>query len=162
MKNQTYTIKVNEAPAFELNTSSLDQLDWVPDNTGVFHILKSNKSYKAEVVEVNTDLKIIQLKINGRLYHITIEDEYDRLIKKLGLSTFSSNKVNEVKAPMPGLVLEVVVKIGQEIKKGDGLLILEAMKMEITVAAPKSGTVVEIMVKEGDDVGLGDILVSIA
>ena len=65
-------------------------------------------------------------------------------------------------APMAGNVFKIQVEPGDAVDEGEVMMILEAMKMEITVAAPKSGTVVEIMVKEGDDVGLGDILVSIA
>ena len=65
-------------------------------------------------------------------------------------------------APMAGNVFKIQVEPGDAVEEGEVMMILEAMKMEITVAAPKSGTVVEIMVKEGDDVGLGDILVSIA
>ena len=63
---------------------------------------------------------------------------------------------------MAGNVFKIQVEPGDAVEEGEVMMILEAMKMEITVAAPKSGTVVEIMVKEGDDVGLGDILVSIA
>ncbi|MCL4110025.1 UNVERIFIED_CONTAM: hypothetical protein GTU68_038242 [Idotea baltica] len=65
-------------------------------------------------------------------------------------------------APMAGNVFKVQVEPGDAVDEGDVMIILEAMKMEITVVAPKSGTVVEIMVKEGDDVGLGDILVTLA
>ena len=65
-------------------------------------------------------------------------------------------------APMAGNVFKVQVEPGDAVDEGDIMIILEAMKMEITVVAPKAGTVVDIMVKEGDDVGLGDILVTLA
>jgi len=65
-------------------------------------------------------------------------------------------------APMAGNVFKVEVAPGDAVEEGEVMIILEAMKMEITVVAPKSATVVDIMVKEGDEVGLGDILVTLA
>jgi oxaloacetate decarboxylase alpha subunit len=65
-------------------------------------------------------------------------------------------------APMAGNVFKVQVEPGDHVDEGDVMIILEAMKMEITVVAPKSATVVNVTVKEGDDVALGDILVELA
>lgn len=65
-------------------------------------------------------------------------------------------------APMAGNVFKVLVQPGEMVEEGDIMIILEAMKMEITVVAPKSATVVEVLVKEGDAVSLGDTLVTLA
>ena len=65
-------------------------------------------------------------------------------------------------APMAGNVFKVQVDPGDQVEEGDVMIILEAMKMEITVVSPKTATVVEVAVKEGDDVSLGDILVTLA
>jgi oxaloacetate decarboxylase alpha subunit len=65
-------------------------------------------------------------------------------------------------APMAGNVFKVEVSPGDVVEEGDVMIILEAMKMEITVVAPKTATVVDVAVKEGDDVALGDILVTLA
>ena len=159
MKDQDCTVKLNETAEIEVNTADLDQLDIVNLSDGAYHILKNNKSYKIEVLDTNASSKSIQLKINGRPYNIAIEDHYDRLVKKLGLSAVSSNKVNQVKAPMPGLVLEVAVEIGQAIKKGDGLLILEAMKMENVIKSGGDGVVKEILIEKGTAVDKGQLLI---
>jgi len=64
----------------------------------------------------------------------------------------------EVKAPMPGTVLEIRVQQGQRVQSGQGLLVLESMKMENVVPSPAEGTVVRILVKEGQQVGSGEVL----
>jgi biotin carboxyl carrier protein len=58
----------------------------------------------------------------------------------------------EVKAPMPGKILEVLVKVGDQVKEDDEMVMLEAMKMENPIYAPAGGTVKEILVKAGDSV----------
>ncbi|MBQ3304831.1 MAG: biotin/lipoyl-binding protein, partial [Clostridia bacterium] len=66
-----------------------------------------------------------------------------------------------VKAPMPGTGLDVKVSVGQAVKNGDTLLILEAMKMENEIAAPADGTVASINVSKGTAVNTGDLMISL-
>ncbi len=66
-----------------------------------------------------------------------------------------------VTAPMPGKILRILVKEGEEVKTGQGLITLEAMKMENEIPAPKNGTIKKILVKEGDTVNTGDPLIEI-
>ncbi|AEC52773.1 putative acetyl-CoA carboxylase biotin carboxyl carrier protein subunit [Pyrococcus sp. NA2] len=68
---------------------------------------------------------------------------------------------NIVTAPMPGKILKILVKEGQEVKLGQGLLILEAMKMENEIPAPRNGVVKRILVKEGDSVDTGQPLIEL-
>ncbi len=79
-----------------------------------------------------------------------------------GSAATPSSDAEGFPAPMAGSVFKVKVETGDAVEEGDVMIILEAMKMEITVVAPKAGTVVDIMVSEGDEVGLGDILVTLA
>ncbi len=72
-----------------------------------------------------------------------------------------TGKGEAVNAPMPGTVLEVKVALEQEVKEGDTLLVLEAMKMENEICAPNSGKISEILVNKGDSVNSGDVLVVI-
>ena len=74
----------------------------------------------------------------------------------------NNNKIKEIKAPMPGLVLDILVKEGTEIKKGDPVLILEAMKMENILKSPEDGSIKKIKVRKGKVVEKNDMLVSIA
>ena len=67
----------------------------------------------------------------------------------MGLSLTAGNLINDIKAPMPGLILDVQVKEGDEVEEGDYLLVLEAMKMENTLTAPRGGKVKTVRSKKG-------------
>jgi biotin carboxyl carrier protein len=88
------------------------------------------------------------VKINNNTYNIKISNELDLLIEEMGLSLGSSQMVNDLKAPMPGLILDVNIKAGDEVKEGDYLLVLEAMKMENTLTAPRDGVVKSVSVQK--------------
>ena len=154
-----FKLKVNEQVDFEISAAQVSELDFVKENETTFHIIKNNKSYRAEVVELDFAKKIFSLKINGNPYQIQLEDEFDQLVNQLGLSVVSSQKVADVKAPMPGLVLEVAAEIGQEVKKGDPLLILEAMKMENVIKSIGEGKVKAIHIKQGEALEKGQLMI---
>ena len=84
----------------------------------------------------------------------------DQLIESLGFEVGTSKKVNEIKAPMPGLILEINVKEGQDVKEGDPLLILEAMKMENVITSPREGVVKSLHVKQGETVDKDSLLIA--
>jgi biotin carboxyl carrier protein len=123
-----------------------------------FHVLKDNKSFNAEVVEANYAEKIFKLKINQNIYTVNLKDRTDLLLEKMGMSNVASNKLKELKAPMPGLIFELKVKVGDEIQKGDVLLILVAMKMENAIKAAGNGKVKSIKVKLNDTVDKGQVI----
>ncbi|WP_293306508.1 acetyl-CoA carboxylase biotin carboxyl carrier protein subunit [Pedobacter sp. UBA5917] len=123
------------------------------------HVLYQNKSFNTELIALNRQDKTCKIKVNGNIYHISVEDQFDALLKQLGLDNLTSNKVSEIKAPMPGLVLKVLVEENAEVKKGDNLLILEAMKMENIIKSSTDGIVKKILVKQGDKVEKNQILV---
>jgi biotin carboxyl carrier protein len=126
---------------------------------GYFHILYENKSYRAEVVKADAATKTYTLKINGRLYPVEVKDKFDLLLEKMGMHHAGAGKVNNVKAPMPGLIVDLRIKAGDTVQTGDPLLVLEAMKMENILKAPGEGTVKTIKVKKGDSVEKGQVLV---
>lgn len=158
---ENYQITVNNNKTIELKKSESATLDLILQNDGTYHLLDNNKSYHIQVLEQNQDTKSLQLLINGKSYSVQIEDEYDQLVKKLGLEVTSSQKINDIKAPMPGLVLEVAVEPGQSVSKGDTLLILEAMKMENIIKAPGDGTIGEILIEKGTAVEKGAVLIKL-
>ncbi|WP_439881309.1 acetyl-CoA carboxylase biotin carboxyl carrier protein subunit [Pontibacter sp. MBLB2868] len=133
--------------------------DIQPISTNAFHIIKDNKSYTAELVETDYQAKTFTFKINGIKQTVNVKDRFDLLLDKLGMSDVNTNKVNDVKAPMPGLVLEIKVQPGQEVKKGDPILILEAMKMENILKSPGDGTVKEIKVQARQNVEKNQVLI---
>jgi len=154
----TYNINIGEQ-TFPLQAEDLSTLDMVKTAEGDFHILQDGQAYRAELETANFNDKTMIVKINGNKYEINIEDSYDQLVKKMGLSTAGTQKLTNVKAPMPGLVLDILVKPDQEVAKGDALLILEAMKMENVLKAEGDGVVKSIEVTKGTAVDKGQIII---
>jgi biotin carboxyl carrier protein len=127
--------------------------------SGGFSILMDGKSLVAEVVKTDPDTKTVTLQINQALYEVALQEPIDRLLASMGISEASSRKLNDIKAPMPGMVLKVLVTPGQAIKKGDPVLILEAMKMENVFKAAADAVVKEIKVTERTAVEKGEVLI---
>ena len=89
---------------------------------------------------------------------VTIDD------KTVSIETKTRPKAvhpNEIGAPMAGVVIEVRIKEGTEVKKGDPIAVLSAMKMEMVISAPVSGKVGEVLIKEGDSVDASDLITSV-
>lgn len=155
-ENQTFEIESKNNEII-LNNQSFDW-DLKQISTKDFHILKNNKSYNAEVVEANYEEKTFKIKLNGNIHSILLKDKTDLLLEKMGISGAASNKLNDLKAPMPGLIYDLKVNVGDTVQKGDVLLILVAMKMENAIKATGSGKVKSIKVKINDSVEKGQVI----
>ena len=81
------------------------------------------------------------------------------MLKQLGMESAFGNKIKDIKAPMPGLVLNILVYEGLEVSKGDNILVLEAMKMENIIKSPSNGKISKILVSPGGKVEKNQILV---
>ncbi|MFT4062540.1 MAG: biotin/lipoyl-binding protein [Edaphocola sp.] len=132
----------------------------LPD--GTYSILANGKSYRAAIEQCDRAAKQLKLNVNGNVYEATIEDPIDQLLKKMGLNMANNKKVEAIKAPMPGLVLKILVTEGQAIKKGEPVLILEAMKMENVFKAPADAVVKAIKIVERKAVEKGEVLIELA
>ena len=126
---------------------------------GSFHVIKENKSYTVEVIKADYSEKSFVIGVNGHKYTLQAKDKFDELLKNLGLDNLNSNKVNELKAPMPGLVLDIRVADGQSIQIGDPILVLEAMKMENIIKSPTDGTIKKINIEKGTAVEKNQVLI---
>jgi len=132
--------------------------DLLPESAHSFHILKDNKSYS--VIIESREGNVLTLRINGKKTVVTTKDKMALLLESMGLENTASVKLNEVKAPMPGLVLRILVKEGDEVQKGDSLLVLEAMKMENVIKSPGNGQVGKIRGIIGQPVEKNQVLIS--
>jgi biotin carboxyl carrier protein len=137
------------------------EADLIEIRDGKFHILVNHKSYSAEIVEIIHAEKKVTVKINQTVYHVLVRDKYDELLHELGMDTANTKHAGDVKAPMPGLVLNVMVEPGQMIKKGDAIIVLEAMKMENILKAVSDGEVKKILVRKGDKVEKNQVMVNL-
>ncbi|MDA8963589.1 biotin/lipoyl-binding protein, partial [bacterium] len=120
-----------------------NEVDWncIEVKDGQFHILFEDKSYLADVVNFNPSTKEVSIQINNRQYDVLLKDRYDDLLNQLGLDVAANKKDNEVKAPMPGQVLDILVRAGDSVNEGDGLIVLEAMKMENIIKSTRDGII---------------------
>lgn len=124
-----------------------------------FHLVKDNVSYKLELVHINIPHKTLVVRLNGKLSQVVIQDRFDLLLEKLGMNAASANPIGDIKAPMPGLILEINVKAGDVIKKGDPVLVLEAMKMENVLKSNGDGEIKEVLVEIGNSVEKNQVLI---
>ena len=136
---------------YNLDIEKIDSRTW--------HILKDYKSYYVQWVERSEDGKTFSLKINGQLLELNAKDHYDLLLEQMGMSAANTAKASKLKAPMPGKVLEVMVQPEQTVAKGEGLLILEAMKMENVLKAEEDGIIKSVNVSVGDAVEKNNVLI---
>ncbi|WP_034044783.1 acetyl-CoA carboxylase biotin carboxyl carrier protein subunit [Wocania ichthyoenteri] len=157
--NKIFKTNVNNTFNFEIKEEDILSLDVLPVSESKFHILQHNKSYNSEIVETDFNSKSYQVKVNNNSYNIIISNDLDILIKDMGFTIGSTKHVNFVKAPMPGLILEIHVEINQEVKENDTLLILEAMKMENIITSPRDGVIKSISVNKGDAVEKNQLLI---
>ncbi len=126
---------------------------------GCYHVLHQGKSYNAELLHADYETKTFVLRLNGQRVELQAKDRFDQLLDRMGLSSATAIKVNELKAPMPGLIVDIRVQPGQAVQKGDPLLVLEAMKMENILKAPADGVIGSIRVDLRANVTKGQVLV---
>lgn len=126
--------------------------------------------YEAKVLEYNGT--IAKISVNGNEFMIQIEDdnpvnlpklEQDKAVPIAPAMTAAKDEFNgEVRAPLPGVIYSIPVKEGDKVKKGQAIIVIEAMKMQSEIAAPVDGTIGKIVVKERNPVQEGDLLMHLA
>jgi biotin carboxyl carrier protein len=135
--------------------------DWdiskLPD--GSFHIILEGRNYLAEILHHDETNKIFQIRMNGNTYDIQLTDRFDDLLQRLGMTGGSLTSAKSIKAPMPGMILKVLVKEGTEVEKDEPLVILKAMKMENVIKSPGKAGISRILVKEGQAVEKNEDLI---
>ena len=137
------------------------------DNPSAFEPVPTGK---ASAPKTDAGEEIYTVEVEGKSYTVTVNEGGDvNGIAAVGTSSDSSNSTavpatggEPVAAPLAGDVVKLLVKPGQKVSEGEGLVILEAMKMETSVSAPSDGTVVEVRVQAGDSCTVGDVLVTLA
>ena len=125
-------------------------------------LLKGGKKYKCEILKEDIINQSFIIKINGHISSIQIIKPVEETIEKLGINKNSLQNINVLKAPMPGLILEVLFKVGEKVKKGEPIIILEAMKMENILSSPVDAIIKEIKVKPQQTVEKNNILIKFA
>lgn len=157
--NDTYTVKVGDDFDFKLSKDTISSLDLIKTGADAFHLLKDGGSYHIKILGSDFNNGTYTISVNGREYQTLIQTPLDELIQKMGFATNGSKNIDSISAPMPGLILDILVEEGQEVEEEEQLLILEAMKMENIITSPRNGVIKKIGVSKGDAVDKKQLLI---
>ncbi len=136
----------NKKP-FDVNTAKID--------ANKYHIISENKSYLIHVL-LQTEHKW-EFLVNNKHYVVEAKSPFDEFLTKAGINTEKKEKY--IKASMPGKVVKIEVKVGDSVKIGDSILVLEAMKMENNFKSNYEGKIKKVLVKKNDTVFKNDTLI---
>lgn len=152
-----YKVQIGEH-TYELSTDDIKNLDIV-DSQGAVHTLEGSVSHLAKLKSCDLNSKTVLFTVSGKEIEATIKDGYDQLVDELGFTTESAVVIKDINAPMPGLVLDILVTVGDVVEVGSQLIILEAMKMENVLKSQGEGVIKEIKINKGDAVEKGQLLI---
>ena len=155
---EKYSVTVNDTQ-FDLRADDIADMDLQKMSVSDFHVLRAATAYHVTLEATNFAERSLRLTINGNTYDIKISDRYNQLVDKMGLLSGASQKAKNIKAPMPGLIMDILVHPGDEIEEGTPLLVLAAMKMENQILAQGAGTIKSIEVTVGDTVDKGQLII---
>lgn len=155
-----YKVKSNEFE-FSFTQEQLDAIDLLQKSSAEFNLLKDHGSINAVIIEADQSAKKQTIEIEGEKFDIQIKDELDQMLDRMGLNSVAGKQIHEIRAPMPGLVLEIAVSEGQQVREGDKVLILVAMKMENSIIINTDATIKRIAVSAGEAVEKGQVLVEL-
>lgn len=135
-------------------------MDLLRSGPGRFSVVHKGRSYDVLVLKEDAEANTWRLRIGSHVHTVKLEDERAKLLELLGVDRSARSMMRELKAPMPGLVLKVMVKAGESVRKNDPLLVLEAMKMENVIKSPGDATVKQVHADERSAVEKGQLLMS--
>lgn len=156
---RSFEIDINEAGEILADGERLEvDFQSVADEP-IYSMLLNGESFEANVSSGESAVEVL---LRGQLFLVDIEDERQRRLRETtGVGVAEEGEYN-MAAPMPGLVVAVPVEDGQEVNKGDNLIILESMKMQNELKAPRDGTVSRVRVGPGDSVDQNQVLLTLS
>jgi biotin carboxyl carrier protein len=160
VNNQTFEIEINSDGKLFVNGEHRDvDFKATEGQHGIFSLLIDNKSYEAVVEFRDGNYQVL---ISGDLYEVEVIDERRKRLSEMAGSGLGGGQSGElvVRSPMPGAIVAIPVHEGQEVKKGQTIIVLESMKMENELKAPRDGIVARIHVKQGDGVEQNKALIT--
>jgi len=158
--NKSFAVKANDF-SFEFKPDDLNQLNLIKHSPTEYNLIKNNRSVNARILDSENAAKKLRIEVDGEAFEVEIKDELDQMLDKMGFGAAAVKHIKEIKAPMPGLVLEINVNAGDEVAEGQKLLILEAMKMENSILIPIKAKIKKVVVSAGQAVDKGQVLVEL-
>jgi len=157
--DDSYSVKVGEDFDFKLSKDTISSLDLIKTGEKSYHLLKNGISYHLKILDSDFNRGTYTLSVNGTEFETSIQTPLDDLIQKMGFAVNAGKNIDSISAPMPGLILDILVEEGQEVNEEDQLLILEAMKMENIITSPRSGVIKTVSVSKGEAVDKKQLLI---
>ncbi len=158
--NKSYKVKANEF-VFSIDKNQTAAADIIQKSPTEFNIINNHRSVNATLVDSDVTGKKLTIEVDGESYEVEIKDELDQMLDVMGFGVATTKLIKEVKAPMPGMVLEIVVLDGQDVNEGDKVLILGAMKMENCILVHTNAKIKRVAVSVGQAVEKGQVLVEL-
>lgn len=158
--NKVYKVKANEF-IFSFTKAMVDSADIVQLSPTEFNLIKDHRCVNVKLIEASATAKKLKIEIDGEIIDIELKDELDQVLEKMGFGSVVNKTIKDIKAPMPGLVLEIAVADGQDVKEGDKILILGAMKMENCILIHTTAKIKKVVVVPGQAVEKGQLLVEL-
>jgi biotin carboxyl carrier protein len=157
LNGETHTIEIEGGKAaidgreYEIEASTPE--------TGVVLLKSEGRIFEAVVTPDGTSRESVSVSLGGNTFDIRLSDP--KRLRASGGDAAHADGLAEIKSAMPGKVVRILVEQGSEVAKGEGVVVVEAMKMQNELKAPKDGTVSAVKVEEGQTVNAGDVLVTI-
>ncbi len=158
-KSEKYKVSIDHYGELSLDSSEVKALDIQKISRNEYLVQTPLGPEKVVVEAFDLDSKKVTLLINHKRLNVVLKNELDQLIDKMGYAEAMKKGFTNLSAPMPGLVLEIKVKVGDQVMEGDPMLVLEAMKMENVIKSPGDGIIKEILVNQGDKVNKAQVLI---
>ncbi len=157
IQDKTYSVEKTD-DTIQVDSKPINwDLQWISDRK--VHLIHENKSLEAELVSIDKETKTLQIRLGHKTTTLQIKDRFDLLLEQMGMNNLASQALKEIKAPMPGLILDLKVKPGDKVNKGDVVLVLEAMKMENIIKSPGDGEVKAVKVSLHQSVEKNQVLI---
>ncbi len=157
IEDKEFSVEIIDEKHIRINENILEVDLMAVSGQPVYSLIIGGKSYEAYVYPEEKDWQVL---LRGRQYKAMVEDEREKRLKTAGGARAESGEFH-LKAPMPGLVVSIPVAEGQQVQKGQVLVILESMKMQNELKSPRDGTVHRIRVKPGESVEQRQTLLSV-
>ena len=156
-----YHAVVNETTGIEVTQSLLDYASFSCDASGQpTSVIVSGRRFEVLCLRKLASQRYL-IKVEGISFEVELKRPVQQMVEALGFNKVTSKSHKSILSPMPGQVLQVDIKPGQSVKKGEDLLTLEAMKMENTIQSPLDGMIKKVFVKPGDTVKKSQELVEL-
>jgi len=157
--SENYKVSIDHFGEMDIERSAIENLDVQRVSKNEYLIQTPTGPEQVMIESFDLESKKATILVNDKRLNVVLKNQLDILIDEMGYAEAMKKGFTNLTAPMPGLVLEIKVNVGDQIETGQPLLVLEAMKMENVIKSPGDGIIKEILVSQGDKVNKAQILI---